>query len=207
MKKKTFYLITSFITLFYLLGSIFFMNTFGNKIKLLGISYINSIYLILIGTCIFICYRTFKKYNFQEKDSAKSFRKKMSEATSNSFIISTIITTTIVILLFQFLEDILEYLKFEKGIINYTVYALKIFFVSIPFLGLEITIYKYFYELECYSKICKIFSFKILTFFIFTFALFFKYNTSSCLYARILTDLLFLYYFTKTCFEITIRKR
>lgn len=207
MKKKIFYLTIFFISIFYLIGSFFFITAFGNKIKLLGISCINLIYFALISTCIFICHKTFKQYNFQSNDSAKNFRKKMSEATSNSFIISTIIATTVVILLFQFLEDILKYLNFKVGIINYTVYALKIFFVSIPFLGLEFTIYKYFYELECYLKISKILFLKVLTFFIFTFTLFLKYNTSSYLYARILTDILFLYYFTKTCFEITIRKR
>ena len=76
MKKKTFYLITSFITLFYLLGSISFMNIFGNKIKLLGISYINSIYLILIGTCILYVIEHLKNIIFKKKIVQKVLEKK-----------------------------------------------------------------------------------------------------------------------------------
>ena len=207
MNKKIFSILTLFITFIYFLGCNLFMIFFGNKVKLIGISYVNSTYIILILACILLCHINFKKYDFKSNDSAKSFRKKMSEAVANSFAISTIVSTLVIILLFHFLENILEVLNFNQGIINYIIYATKIFFVTIPFLGLEITIYCYLYELECYSKVCKTLFLKVFIFFILTSILFFKYNTSSCFYAKIFTDLLFLFYFTKTCFEITIRKR
>lgn len=207
MKKNIYRILILLIVLIYILITNIFNFIFGNRVRLIGFNIINSIYLVLVFSCIIISNIIFKKNNFKENDSPKDFRKKLSESVSNSFVISTIFSTTIIILLYQFFRNILEYLKFETGIINYTIYALKIFFVSIPFLGLEITILRYFYQINCYDKIIKINLLKLLLFIIFSFILFFKYNTSAILYSKLIDDMLFLYFYTKTCFSITIFKK
>ena len=207
MKKNVYKILITLILFIYILITNIFNLIFGNKIKFIGFNIINSIYLILVFSCIIISEIIFKKSNFKENDLPKDFRKKLSESVSNSFVISTIFSTTIIILLYQFFGNILKYLKIETGIINYTIYALKIFFVSIPFLGLEITILRYFYQINCYDKIIKINLIKLLIFIFLSYILFFKYNSSSILYAKLISDIIFLYFYTKTCFGITIFKK
>ena len=207
MKKNTYRILILLIFFIYIIVTNIFNFILGNKIRYIGFNIINSIYLTLILSCIIITNIIFKKSNFKENDSPKDFRNKLSESVSNSFVISTIVSTVVIILLYQFFRDILIYLNIETGIINYTIYALKIFFVSIPFLGLEITILRYFYQINCYGKIIKIILSKFLIFIFFTFILFFKYSYSSILYSKVVTDILFLYFYTKTCFAITIFKK
>lgn len=207
MKKNTYRFLLLLIILIYTLITNTYNFILGNQTKFISFNIINSIYLILIFSCILISNIIFKKSDFKENDLPKDFRNKMSESVSNSFVISTIFSITIVILLYQFLKNILEYLQISTGIINYTIYALKIFFVSIPFLGLEITVLRYFYQINCYDKILKIISSKFLIFITLSFVLFFKYNSSSILCSKLITDLLFLYFYTKTCFSITIFKK
>lgn len=207
MKKNIYRILIVLIFLIYILSTNIFNFILGNKIRFIGFNIINSIYLILIFSCIIISNIIFKKSDFKENDSPKEFRNKLSESVSNSFVISTIISTVVIILLYQFFREILTYLNIETGIINYTIYALKIFFVSIPFLGLEITILRYFYQINCYDKIIKVILSKFFIFLFLTFILFFKYNSSAILYSKLVTDMLFLYFYTKTCFGITIFKK
>lgn len=207
MKKKTYNFLTIFIIFIYWISTNVFMLYLGNKIQFISFNIVNSIYLILLISTIILTNIEFKKSNFKENDTPKDFRKKLSESVSNSFILSTFFCIIIVLLLYHFLENILKYLNLKPGIINYTIYSLKIFVVSSPFWGLEITILRYFYEINCYNKITHLSYLKFIIFIILTFILFFKYNTSSILYSKIITDFIFLYFYTKTCFSITVFKQ
>ena len=207
MKKNTFKILLILILIIYIFYTNFFNLFFKNELKFTSFNIINSIYIILIFSCIFISNILFKKNNFKENDSPIDFRKKISEAVANSFTISTIFTTIIILLLYHFLEKILFYLNIKTGIIHHTIYSLKIFFVSLPFLGLEITIHRYFYQINCYNKIIGIIFSKLIIFIILSILLFFKYNTSSILYSKLITDILYLYFYTKTCFALTIFKK
>ena len=156
MKKITYKILIILIFIIYILITNIFNLILNNEIKFISFNIINSIYLILIISCIVISNIIFKKNNFKEDDSPKLFRQKLSEAVSNSFVFSTIFTTIIIILLYQFFEDILDTINIKTGIIHHTIYSLKIFFVSLPFLGLEVTILRYFYQINCYNKIIEI---------------------------------------------------
>ena len=204
MKKNTYKILIILIFIIYILITNIFNLILNNEIKFISFNIINSIYLILIISCIVISNIIFKKNNFKEDDSPKLFRQKLSEAVSNSFVFSTIFTTIIIILLYQFFEDILDTINIKTGIIHHTIYSLKIFFVSLPFLGLEVTILRYFYQINCYNKIIEITFSKLIIFILLGILLFFKYNSSCILYSKFLTDMLFLYFYTKTCFAITI---
>ncbi len=207
MKKNTYKILIILIFIIYILITNIFNLILNNEIKFISFNIINSIYLILIISCIVISNIIFKKNNFKEDDSPKLFRQKLSEAVSNSFVFSTIFTTIIIILLYQFFEDILDTINIKTGIIHHTIYSLKIFFVSLPFLGLEVTILRYFYQINCYNKIIEITFSKLIIFILLGILLFFKYNSSCILYSKFLTDMLFLYFYTKTCFAITIFKK
>ena len=196
--------------LFILIFSIYiaFINIFslllGNQIQFISLLIINLIHILLIAFNIIILNNEFKKNNFNANDNLKVFRKKISESVSNGFIISTLFNVVIILLLYQFLGDILNILNIKTGILNYTIYILKIFIVTIPFLGLEITIFRYFKEINCYNNIFYLLLYKLIIFIILTIIIFFKYNLSSILYSKIITDFIFLYFYTKTCFSITI---
>ena len=207
MKKNTYKVLLTLIFIIYILYTNIFNLIFKNEIKFISFNIINFIYLILIFSCIIISNIIFKKNDFKEDDNPKNFRKKISEAVSNSFVITTIFTTLIILLLYQFLEKILFTLNIKTGIIHHTMYSLKIFFVSLPFLGLEITILRYFYQINCYNKIIETIFIKLIIFIVLSIILFFKYSTSSILYSKLITDLLYLYFYTKTCFGITIFKK
>ena len=207
MKKNTYKVLLTLIFIIYILDTNIFNLIFKNEIKFISFNIINFIYLILIFSCIIISNIIFKKNDFKEDDNPKNFRKKISEAVSNSFVITTIFTTLIILLLYQFLEKILFTLNIKTGIIHHTMYSLKIFFVSLPFLGLEITILRYFYQINCYNKIIETIFIKLIIFIVLSIILFFKYSTSSILYSKLITDLLYLYFYTKTCFGITIFKK
>lgn len=207
MKKNTYKILIFLILIIYFLGTNIFNLFLKNEIRFVGFNIVNSIYLILIISCIIISNIIFKKEKFTDKDTPVLFRKKISEAVANSFVSSTVFTIVLTLLLYQFLDNILLFLNIKDGIINYTIYALKIFFVSFPFLGLEITILRYFYQIDCYNKIIKIVALKLLIFILLTFLLFFKYTYSSILYAKLITDMLLLYFYTKTCFKLTIFKQ
>ena len=140
MKKNTYKVLLTLIFIIYILYTNIFNLIFKNEIKFISFNIINFIYLILIFSCIIISNIIFKKNDFKEDDNPKNFRKKISEAVSNSFVITTIFTTLIILLLYQFLEKILFTLNIKTGIIHHTMYSLKIFFVSLLFIRLEITI-------------------------------------------------------------------
>lgn len=207
MKKNTYKILIILIFIAYILFTNIFNLILKNEIKFISFNIINSIYLILIISCIVISNIIFKKNNFKDDDNPKDFRKKLSDSVTNSFIISTIFTTIIILLLYQFFEKILLTLNIKTGIIHHTIYSLKIFFVSLPFLGLEITILRYFYQINCYNKIIENIFVKFIIFILLSFLLFFKYSSSSILYAKLITDLLYLYFYTKTCFAITIFRK
>ena len=207
MKKNTYKILIILIFIAYILFTNIFNLILNNEIKFISFNIINSIYLILIISCIVISNIIFKKNNFKDDDNPKDFRKKLSDSVTNSFIISTIFTTIIILLLYQFFEKILLTLNIKTGIIHHTIYSLKIFFVSLPFLGLEITILRYFYQINCYNKIIENIFVKFIIFILLSFLLFFKYSSSSILYAKLITDLLYLYFYTKTCFAITIFRK
>ena len=136
---------------------------------------------------------------------SKNFKEDLSCAVANSFFINSLIAIPLAILIYAFLKKFLVIIKVPDGIINYTIYATKIWFISSPFIGLEITIFKYFSEIKYYKTPILLVTFKFIIFIILSIPLYFKYNISCIIYAKIITDILFLFYYTKTCFGITMK--
>ena len=179
----------------------------GNKkleINLLGMSIILGITLLISIGCFFIIHRIFKKAKL---DLSKDFRKDVKIAFANSFVAGSIFSIAFACIIYGFLGNILEKIGLESGLINYTVFASKIWFISSPFIGLEIAIFEYFNSLSYYKKPIIILLIKLLVFIIIC-ALYYSSRKTNCfIYAKPVCDFIFLLYYSKICFDITISNK
>ena len=184
--------------LFVLIINIFYKSNPNNQ---LGINIVISLNLIISLLCFVSTSIIFKKNNLEN-----NFNKNIKNAIANSFFVSSIISISIALIIYTFLKDILHIINLKSGLINYTIFASKIWFISSPFIGLEITILKYFYELNSYKKILIISFIKLLIFCILGMAFYFKYPSNFFIYAKPFCDIIFLFYYSKICFELTLKK-
>ena len=129
----------------------------------------------------------------------------MKTATANSFVATSILCTCIAGILYCFLGNILSWFPLKTGTINYTVFASKIWFVSSPFIGLEIVIFSYFKELDYYSSPIKVVLLKLLVYLILCFILYFNRDVNCLVYAKPLCDIIFLPMLTRICFDLTLK--
>ena len=127
-------------------------------------------------------------------------------AFANSFFRNSIISIISACIIYGFLEIILKELNLKNGLINYCTFICKIWFISSPFIGLEISVIKYFSELEYFIKPIKIFIYKTLIFFIISFLCYNDKGINCFVYAKPLCDIIFLFYYSKICFDITLNK-
>lgn len=193
---------------FYILILILFVFII-NIFKLINKNYnyqysINIIFLvniILYITCIISINFIFKKSNLKE-----NFKNNIKNAISNSFFISSSICIIYSIFIYSFLGTLLSFTNLSTGLINYCLFASKIWFVSAPFIGLELTIFKYFSEIDYLKTPIFIAILKLIIFVLITFLLYFKYPSNCILYAKPICDILFIFYYSKICFELSLRK-
>lgn len=199
--KKIFY----FFVIFTLILFVFSINIFF-KIKsdlnhIIGIDINLILYLTITIICAIIINNIFKKANLKK---SKNFRKDIKNTFSNAFFISSIISIISALIIYGFLKNILEIFNLKEGIINYTNFATKIWFISSPFIGLEVAIFRYFYEINYFKAPIKILIYKLLIFFVICFLFFSDRKTNCFIYAKPICDLIFLIYYTRICFDLTL---
>jgi hypothetical protein len=202
MKKNLSIIFNSIIAIIF----IFILNVFeknnSNTTHLISINIILLLNLIISLFCFITIKIVFKSYDFNNN---KKFKENFKNAIANSFFFSSIISIIIALIIYCFLKNILELFNIEKGIINYTTFASKIWFVSSPFIGLELTIFKYFSKLEVYKKITIILLIKFIAYFILSLILSIKFQNNCIVYAKPICDIIFLPYYTKICFDLTLK--
>ena len=203
--KKVFYIaLVLIVSLFIFVLNIFFkINSDINHI--ISINIIFFINLIISLLCFLLIKRIFKKIDFNNLNDAKIYRQNLKTAVANSFFISSIVSIVSALIIYGFLEKFLILLNLKTGIINYTVFASKIWFISSPFIGLEITIFTYFYKLEYFKAPIKILIFKFITFILLSLVFYITHKTNCLIYSKPFTDLVFLFYYSKTCFDLTLK--
>ena len=121
----------------------------------------------------------------------------------NLFIVLIILS----LIIYTFLRNILNLFNLKTGLINYIIFSSKIWFVSSPFIGLEITILRYFQELEIYKTPLIISIVKLILFIFCGLILHFKYPSNCLIYAKPISDICLLFYYTKICFELTLKEK
>ena len=174
------------------------------EIHVVGISIILGITVFISLICFIIIHNTFKKAKL---DSSKFFGKDVKVAFANSFFASSIFSIIAACIIYGFLETILEKIGLEESLINYCIFASKIWFISSPFIGLEIAVFEYFNSLGYYKKPLLISIIKLITFVIIC-ALYYSSRKLNCfIYAKPVCDFIFLVYYSKICFDITLSNK
>ena len=201
MKKLFYGILSILVVLFIAIFNLFFkINSDINHI--IGINIIIILNIFISIFCIIFINRIFKKNNLK---NGLDFKKNIKLSTANSFFVSSIISIFLAIIVYQFLNSILEFLKLKNGLINYTVFASKIWFISAPFIGLELTIFRYFFEINYFKTPIKILILKLFVFLGLGMIFYIKYKTNCLIYAKPVCDMIFLPYYTKTCFDLTLK--
>lgn len=199
--KKFFYFYTILTLIIFVIVINLFLIFNSDLNHIIGINIILGIHLFISLICSIFINKIFKRSNIK---NSKNFKKDIKPTFANSFVTSSIISILFALLIYVFFRNILNFFNLKTGLINYCVFASKIWFISSPFIGLEITIIKYFKSLDYYQKPIKILTFKLLTFFIISLLLYNSRQINCFIYAKPLCDIFFLFYYSKICFAITI---
>lgn len=179
--KKSFILFPKFLAICstILLFAFYLLKDKNYEIKLKS----SIILLVLVVLLYLLTIFLFKKYNMSKK----------------SLTISTAFSILFSVVLYFFSYDILSFFNFETGIINFTVFSLKILLIFIPVLG-----FKVFTELALWKNIIKnptdnnkfqkliYFSLcftDLILFFIFSFFLYKQLGFTGILWAISLTNI------------------
>jgi len=191
------------LSLLFILTINIFFKINSNLIHIIGINIVIFLNLIISLACIIISKIIFKKNN---QNSIKKFNEFIKTSVADSFFITSIISIISSILIYCLLKKFLYILNIDNGIINYTVFAAKIWFISSPFIGLEIVIFKYFKEINYSKKIIFILIIKFILYLFISLIAHIKYPNSCLIYAKPICDFLFLFYYSKICFQLTLNK-
>ena len=201
--KKIFYLVLSCeIILFFLTISIF-MRKYSDFTHIAGTYIVLAIYILMIFLCKIVVDVIFRKTNFK---TSKNFRRDMKNTFANAFFSSSLVAIILACILYGFSHQVFELLGFPTGIINYCSFITKIWFISSPFIGLEITIFKYFSTLEYFPKPIKLIVSKFLLFICISILFYTSRKINCFIYAKPVSDILFLFYYSKICLDITLNK-
>lgn len=202
MNKKLANISLVLIEIIFILTINIFLKITSNRNHIIGINFIILLNLILLINSFISINLIFRNFDL---NNSKNFKNNLKIKIANSFFISSIISIIGALILYSFLKDFLEIFHIKQGIINHITFASKIWFVSSPFIGLEITIFKYFYKLETYKKTIHIALAKLFIYFILLELLYIKYKTNCIVYAKPICDIIFLPYYTKICFDLTLK--
>ena len=202
MKKIFYAVLLSEIILFVFVINIF-LKTQADFNHVIGINIILAIYFFIIFLCKIIFDKIFKKIDLA---NSKNFRRDLKNTFASAFFSSSIISIILACIIYGFLENILDLLGLKTGLINYCSFIAKIWFISSPFIGLEIVVFKYFSMIEYFQKPLKILIIKLFVF-LFISCLFYTSRKTNCfIYAKPLCDIMFLFYYSRVCFDITLNK-
>ena len=198
--KKIFYsvLFVEFLLFYGIINLFLKINSDFNHI--IGINIILTLNLFMVIVCKFFIDKAFKKNNLS---NSQNYRKDLKNVFANSFLKTSAFSILFALIIYGFLKNFLQMLNINEGIINYCVFASKIWFISSPFFGLEVLIFKYFEELDFFKKPIIISIFKIIIYFAISFLFFIKYQNNCIMYAKPVCDFIFLVYYSKICFDIT----
>lgn len=190
---------------FIIVGFIASINLFlkinSNINHIIGINIILGIFMAISLINVLIVNRKFKKLDFSNH---KVLAKNLKAAFANAFFASSIFSIISACVIYGFLKDILDKFNLSDGVINYCVFAAKIWFISSPFIGLEIVVFKYFSTLEYFNKPILILILKALVFVGISLIEYRTRNVNCFIYAKPICDVIFLPYYSKICFGITI---
>ena len=201
--KKFFYFFIILIFIIFVSIINIFLKINSDLNHIIGIDIILILHLLITCFCIIFTNKYFKKFDLK---NSKNFRRDIKTAFANSFFTSSIISIVSACIIYGFLKNILELLNLKSGIINYCLFASKTWFISSPFIGLEVAVFKYFSTIEYFKKPIEILILKILLFFIISF-LFYSTRKLNCfIYAKPICDLILLVYYSQICFGITLNK-
>lgn len=200
--KKIFYFLAILVLIVFITSVNIFLKIKSDFNHIIGIDINLFLYLIITIICLFTVNRHFKKANL---DQSKTYKKDMKTVFANSFFVSSIISIVSALIIYGFLEKFLNFLNLKQGLINYTTFSMKIWFISSPFIGLEVTVFRYFKEINYFKIPIKLLIFKLIIFYIIS-ALFFIDKKVNCfIYAKPICDMIFLLYYTKVCFDATLK--
>ena len=199
--KKIFYIFV-FLTLIVFLTSInIFLKLNSNFNHIIGVNINIALYLFITFLCIIRVNSIFKKSNLKE---SKNYRKDMKTVFANSFFSSSLISIISACIIYGFSKNIFQFLNLKEGLINYTNFVSKIWFISSPFIGLEVVVFRYFQEIEYYKKPIFILIFKFILFILLSLFLFTEKKINCFIYAKPFCDLVLLVYYTRICFDATL---
>lgn len=129
--KKIFY-IFALLTLIVFITSInIFLKLNSDFNHIVGVNINIALYLFITFLCILKVNSIFKKANLKE---SKNYRKDMKTAFANSFFASSIISIVSACIVYGFSKNIFQFLNLKEGLINYTSFVTKIWFISSPFI-------------------------------------------------------------------------
>ena len=201
--KKIFYAVLLSEIILFVFATNIFLKTQADFNHVIGINIILVIYFFIIFLCKIIIDKIFKKIDLA---NSKNFRRDLKNTFASAFFSSSIISIILACIIYCFLENILDLLGLRTGLINYCSFIAKIWFISSPFIGLEIVVFKYFSIIEYFQKPLKILIIKLFVF-LFISCLFYTSRKTNCfIYAKPLCDIIFLFYYSRICFDITLNK-
>lgn len=201
--KKIFYAVLLSEIILFVFATNIFLKTQADFNHVIGINIILVIYFFIIFLCKIIIDKIFKKIDLA---NSKNFRRDLKNTFASAFFSSSIISIILACIIYGFLENILDLLGLRTGLINYCSFIAKIWFISSPFIGLEIVVFKYFSMIEYFQKPLKILIIKLFVF-LFISCLFYTSRKTNCfIYAKPLCDIIFLFYYSRICFDITLNK-
>lgn len=201
--KKFFYIVLVLIFIIFIGGINIFLKINSDLNHILGTDIILILYLLIVISCSIVTNITFKKSRIEK---TKNFKRDLKITFANSFVASSIISIVSACMIYGFLKNILDFIGLKTGLINYTMFAAKIWFISSPFIGLEIVVFKYFSVIDYFKKPIIILISKLFIFLAISFLYFSNNNMNGFIYARPLCDIIFLFYYSKICFDITLNK-
>ena len=201
--KKIFYFFVIFTLILFVFSINIFFKINSDLNHIIGININLILYLIINLICIIVIDKTFKKAKLKK---STQYRKDIKNAFTNSFLVSSIISIISALIIYGFLKNILEIFNLKEGIINYINFIIQIWFISSPFIGLELVCFRYFYEIEYFNIPIKILIYKLLTFFIISCLFYEKRKLNCFIYSKPICDIIFLIYYTKICFDLTLKK-
>ena len=199
--KKLFYFFVLIIVISFISIINIFFKKYSDTTHLISFNIIFSLNTIISIICLKIINQIYKKTSLE---SPKDFRTTIKNAFANSFFKSTIVAIVFSFLVYGFLGNFLKFFQINQGLINYSVFISKIWFISSPFLALELAVLKYFTTLEFYKKPIIILLIKFILFFFISLLNYNSRRINCFIYAKPICDFIFLIYYSIICFDITL---
>lgn len=202
MKKKLSTIFCLLIGILFIVLLKIYLKLKTNLLKIIAMDFILIANIAIIIICSIVVWYIFRQYNFKKK---KKFKKFISSAVARAFLYSSIASIIFAIIIYGFFGKIIKNIHIASSIQNYAILYSKIWFVATPFIGLEITIFKYFSKIESYLKPVLICILKLLIYVGLTALFYIKFPNECFVYAKPISDILFLPYYIKICLDLTYK--